>query len=80
MSDTTLHRVLNMSPELWSDSELDQQERYRRYTQASKRIESANALIRESYNRLTELESQGHLQITEEHIRLMNNLRDSIEL
>ena len=38
MSDTMLHGVLNMPPELWGDDFLDKMQRYDRYLQASKRI------------------------------------------
>jgi hypothetical protein len=33
-----LHGVLNMSPELWSDSPIDIAQRHARYVEASKRI------------------------------------------
>ena len=39
MSGTMLHGVLNMPPELWSDTELDKMQRYSRYMEASRRIE-----------------------------------------
>jgi len=39
MSDTMLHAVLQMPPEIWSDTELDKMQRHSRYMQASKRIE-----------------------------------------
>jgi hypothetical protein len=39
MSDTMLQGVLCMPPELWRDDPLDQQQRYSRYLQASRRIE-----------------------------------------
>jgi hypothetical protein len=38
MSDTMLHGVLCMPPELWDDSELDKRQRYVRYLDASRRI------------------------------------------
>lgn len=38
MSDTMLHGVLNMPPDLWNDSELDKMQRHARYKQASERI------------------------------------------
>ena len=39
MSDTMLHVVLCMPPELWDDTELDKRQRYSRYLAASRRIE-----------------------------------------
>ena len=39
MSGTMLHGVLNMPPELWSDTGLDKMQRYSRYMEASRRIE-----------------------------------------
>ncbi len=39
MSDTMLHGVLCMPPELWQDTELDRLQRYHRYLEASERIE-----------------------------------------
>lgn len=39
MSDTMLHGVLCMPPELWQDTELDKRQRYSRYLAASRRIE-----------------------------------------
>lgn len=39
MSDTMLHGVLNMPPEIWRDDEIDKMQRYSRYRQASRRIE-----------------------------------------
>lgn len=38
MSDVMLHGVLNMPPELWSDSPIDIAQRHARYVEASKRI------------------------------------------
>lgn len=39
MSDTMLLGVLCMPPELWTETELDRQQRYSRYLQAARRIE-----------------------------------------
>lgn len=38
MGSTMLHGVLNMPPDLWDDTPLDQSQRHARYIQASKRI------------------------------------------
>lgn len=40
MSDVMLQGVLYMPPELWDDGVIDRQQRYRRYLQASRRIEN----------------------------------------
>lgn len=45
MSDTMLHGVLRMPPELWGDGEIDQRQRYSRYLEASRRIEDAEREI-----------------------------------
>lgn len=39
MSDTMLHAVLCIPPELWDDGEVDKIQRYSRYLEASRRIE-----------------------------------------
>lgn len=38
MSDVMLHGVLNMPPEMWQDSDLDNAQRFSRYQAASRRI------------------------------------------
>jgi len=38
MSDTMLHGILNMPPDLWSDTPIDQAARHARYVEASRRI------------------------------------------
>jgi hypothetical protein len=48
MGDTNLHGVLNMPPELWSDSELDKMQRHSRYVEASSRIEDSRLAIRKA--------------------------------
>ena len=40
-----LHAVLNMPPEIWSNSELDIKQRYSRYKDASRRIYDLNKAI-----------------------------------
>jgi hypothetical protein len=45
MSDTMLHAVLCMPPELWLDTELDKMQRYARYLEASRRIEDCEREI-----------------------------------
>lgn len=57
MSDTMLHGVLCMPPELWQDTELDKRQRYSRYLAASRRIEDDEREIerlREALRRLRE--------------------------
>ena len=51
MSDVMLHGVLNMPPNLWSDSPIDIAQRHGRYIEASKRI-------RELENELSEARKQ----------------------
>jgi hypothetical protein len=38
MSDTMLHGILNMPPDLWSDTPIDQAARHARYVEASRQI------------------------------------------
>ena len=45
MSDTMLHGVLNMPPEIWPDDEIDKLQRYGRYMEASRRIEDLNRAL-----------------------------------
>lgn len=45
MSDTMLHGVLNIPPELWNDSEIDKLQRYGRYMEASRKIEDLNTAL-----------------------------------
>lgn len=45
MGDKMLHGVLNMPPELWQDTEIDRLLRYRRYREASRRIEDLERKI-----------------------------------
>lgn len=62
MSDIMLHAVLRMPPELWQDSELDKQQRYQRYLQASVRIEDdAREIERLRAAIQKTLEENGHL-------------------
>ena len=46
MSDLMLHGVLNMTPDLWRDSSIDQDQRWSRYVEASKKIKELEAKIR----------------------------------
>ena len=43
MSDLMLHGVLNMTPDLWTDSPVDKAQRQSRYVEASKRIKELEA-------------------------------------
>lgn len=45
MSDFILHGVLNLPPELWDNGFIDEQQRYSRYVQASKRIRDLNKAL-----------------------------------
>ena len=47
MSDIMLHGVLQMPPELWSDSPIDVAQRHARYLEASARIEADEKKIEE---------------------------------
>jgi len=47
MGATMLHGVLNMPPELWQETELDKQQRYSRYMEASRRIEDLERALNE---------------------------------
>jgi len=53
MSDTMLHAVLLMPPDLWSDSPIDVAQRHGRYIQASRRIESDAETIDDLIDALT---------------------------
>ncbi len=45
MSDTILHGVLNMPPDCWDNSEIDRQQRFARYVEASQKIKRQEKLI-----------------------------------
>lgn len=45
MGLTMLHAVLNMPIDLWGDSELDKQQRFARYVEASEKIQQLDKVI-----------------------------------
>ncbi len=45
MSDTMLHGVLNMPPDIWDNSELCKMQRHARYVEASERIRKLEEII-----------------------------------
>lgn len=45
MSDVMLHGVLNIPPDLWRDDEIDKQQRYSRYLEASKKLYKYEAAL-----------------------------------
>lgn len=56
MSDTMLHGVLCMPPELWQDTVIDKRQRYSRYLAASRRIEDDEREIERLRAALTALD------------------------
>ena len=47
MSDSTLHGVLRMSPDLWQETEVDKMQRHSRYLEASEKILEMEKVISE---------------------------------
>ena len=48
MSDSMLHGVLNMPPELWGDDAVDTMQRHSRYVEASKIISELKNIAQET--------------------------------
>jgi hypothetical protein len=58
MSDVMLHGVLNMPPNLWSDSPIDIAQRHGRYVEASKRIRELENELFEMRERCEKLQKE----------------------
>jgi hypothetical protein len=65
MSDVMLHGVLNMPPNLWSDSPIDIAQRHGRYVEASKRIKELENELSEARKQCDEWDRIAHEKLSE---------------